>query len=484
MANNHGGMIDHGKRIVDDFAQLRVEYGLNAAIKLQFRQLDTFIHKDFINSDLKYVKRFKDTRLSKSEFKELVDYISYKGFKTCSTAFDNESVSWFNDLDISVIKVASCSVDDWPLLKEVSDINKKIIISTAGASMSTLHKVYDLFKSKERDFAFMHCVGDYPTPYEKSNLNRVTILKQEFPDIEIGYSTHESPDAQTTSVYALAMGCTILEKHIGTPGESIRLNDYSMDSHQFEGLLGEIKHFKSSCFGFSDTEKSSLRALKRGMYFSRELLKGEVISKDDLYFCIPTQEPVDDYHFDASNIYDVVGRKVKDTVLSDGPVTKSCLGPSQDDELLKAIKFKVSSMLEDAKIYHENQTLELSCHYGLSEFYKTGCAIINKINREYCKKLIIVLPNQNHPTHRHIQKEECFELLYGDCTVKLNSKDVTLQEGKPLLVPRGVNHSFKSERGCILEEVSTTHLKGDSIYDDPTINKLPLEKRKITIKLK
>ena len=116
MANNHMGSVEHGKRIIDEFANIAKQYGLNAAVKLQFRQLDTFVHKDFLDSDLKYVKRFKETKLTQDQFKELVDYTSERGLKTCSTAFDNESIPWFKELDISVVKVASCSVDDWPLL--------------------------------------------------------------------------------------------------------------------------------------------------------------------------------------------------------------------------------------------------------------------------------------------------------------------------------------------------------------------------------
>ena len=178
MANNHMGSVGHGKRIIDEFANIAKQYGLNAAVKLQFRQLAPFIHKDFLDSDLKYVKRFKETKLTKGQFKELVDYTAERGLKTCSTAFDNESIPWFEELDISVVKVASCSIDDWPLLEEVSNINKKIIISTAGAEMDTLHKVYDLFKSKHRDFAFMHCVGLYPTVPSQYNLGRIRLLRQ------------------------------------------------------------------------------------------------------------------------------------------------------------------------------------------------------------------------------------------------------------------------------------------------------------------
>ena len=53
MANNHMGSVEHGKRIIDEFSTNAKHYGMNAAMKLQFRQLDTFIHKDFLDSDLK-----------------------------------------------------------------------------------------------------------------------------------------------------------------------------------------------------------------------------------------------------------------------------------------------------------------------------------------------------------------------------------------------------------------------------------------------
>lgn len=107
------------------------------------------------------------------------------------------------------------------MLEEISKINKKIIISTAGANLKTLKKVYRLFKSNNRDFSFMHCVGEYPTPVENSNLERIKILQEEFSDIEIGFSTHESPEQKSMSPFAVAMGCTILEKHVGVETEKL-----------------------------------------------------------------------------------------------------------------------------------------------------------------------------------------------------------------------------------------------------------------------
>ena len=92
-------------------------------------------------------------------------------------------------------------------------------------------------------------------------------------------------------------------------------------------------------------------------------------------------------------------------------------------------------------------------------------------------------PMQSHPTHYHLQKEECFELLKGDCTLTLNGRDIELKKGYPILINRKVRHSFKTSNGCVIEEVSTTHVKGDSIYEDPSISKLTVDERKVKIEL-
>ena len=94
-----------------------------------------------------------------------------------------------------------------------------------------------------------------------------------------------------------------------------------------------------------------------------------------------------------------------------------------------------------------------------------------------------MLQGQKHPVHHHIKKEEAFELLYGDCTLVLNEKKIDLSLGKPVVIARGVKHSFSSERGCVIEEISTTHVKGDSVYQNPEINKLSLEQRKIKVSI-
>ncbi len=125
MANNHQGSVSHAKDIIDDFTQIKDRYNLNVGLKVQFRNLDTFIHPEFKDSGLKYVKRFNETRLEVEDFKQILDYAKSKGMKTVATPFDNESLALFDQLDVDILKIASCSADDWPLLRPGCKSTKK-----------------------------------------------------------------------------------------------------------------------------------------------------------------------------------------------------------------------------------------------------------------------------------------------------------------------------------------------------------------------
>ena len=67
MANNHMGSVHHAKGLLMSLPiwLKRKELMRN---QMQFRNLSTFIHPDFQQrNDLKYVKRFNETRLSKEQ---------------------------------------------------------------------------------------------------------------------------------------------------------------------------------------------------------------------------------------------------------------------------------------------------------------------------------------------------------------------------------------------------------------------------------
>jgi quercetin dioxygenase-like cupin family protein len=91
------------------------------------------------------------------------------------------------------------------------------------------------------------------------------------------------------------------------------------------------------------------------------------------------------------------------------------------------------------------------------------------VNREYAKKLLIVLPGQSHPAQFHKRKEETFHVLFGELGLTLDGVVRALVAGDVVTIERGVSHEFRSETGAVIEEISTTHFGDDSFYLDPAI---------------
>lgn len=474
MANNHQGSVSHAKLIVDKFSQLAKKYGINAGIKLQFRHLDTFIHKDFQDSDLKYVKRFNETRLSDDQFKEIIDYIKESGLDTIATPFDERSVTLLDKFDIDYAKIASCSVDDWPLHNAVIASNRKnVIISTAGAQNSVISTVYHKYYNK--NISFMHCVGEYPTPIEHSNLNRIKYLKNEFSDIKIGISTHENPEQMSIVPLAVAMGCELVEKHVGVETDEIKLNKYSCTPDDMEKVIKNVISVEKAMSGISESQHVALGSLKRGMYLKHDIKPGVNITLDDVYFSMPCQEG----QMNASDVSELSAKSSHIEVLkAHDPVMKKMFDEGKD-AIFKRLNDVISRISKDSNVAVRHGTqVEVSSHYGLNEIDKWGAMIITRVNREYCKKLIFMPKGQKHPNHSHEIKEEAFELLHGECKLILNGKEINMKKGVSYVINRGVSHSFEAKTDVVIEEVSTTHVKNDSYYSDFDIAEKSLDERK------
>src|ERR1700722_6134834 len=76
LANNHLGNLERGLKIIAEFSKIVRFNNVRAAIKLQFRDVDRFIHKDFRdNETIRYIKKTRSTKLSKEAFAIMVKAI-------------------------------------------------------------------------------------------------------------------------------------------------------------------------------------------------------------------------------------------------------------------------------------------------------------------------------------------------------------------------------------------------------------------------
>lgn len=479
LANNHQGSVEHGKEVIRQMKAVCDDFPFQFAFKLQYRNLNTFIHPDFKErQDIKYVKRFRDTELNEQQLLALKQAVDEAGFISMCTPFDEESVSWIEQHGFQILKIASCSLTDWPLLERIAQSTLPLVASTAGATLEEIQNVVQFFLHRDKSLAIMHCVGEYPTPRDKLQLGQIALLKQRFPDIAIGYSTHEAPDEIAAVKMAIALGAQLFEKHVGV-GE---LNGYSANPQQVREWLSSAQQgfnmlgVSNQRVVVTDEEVATLNSLRRGLFAKRDLKKGEPLRIEDYFLAIPSQ-PGQVLANDLSKYRQFT---VEGDITANSPILFAELDSSDTRPLVFNALKQVCRLLKEANItVADGAQCAISHHYGIDKFEQFGATIINVINREYCKKLIILLPGQQHPMHRHARKEETFNVLSGELNLVLDGESSTIPAGEMATVERGVEHAFSSETGTIFEELSTTHFNDDSYYDDKNINQNSMRKTNI-----
>lgn len=295
LANNHWGRLERGKRIVDDFAKVVRYNGMRASIKLQLRDVKTFIHKDHVSrTDVRYIKKTIDTQMSESDFAELVDHIKKSGCIPTATPFDEKSVDFVDQLDLPLIKIASSDLNDWVLIERIAKSKKPVIASTGGSSLKDIDDLVTFFENRGIPLAINHCVSLYPSEDEQLELNQIDFLRNRYPGVVVGFSTHEYHDWSSSILIAYAKGARTFERHIDIDADGIPVSPYCSLPEQVDIWFKAFKKAKEMC-GSAGVEKripsreevAYLDALVRGVYAKRDLEPGELISDSDVYLAIP-----------------------------------------------------------------------------------------------------------------------------------------------------------------------------------------------------
>jgi N-acetylneuraminate synthase len=137
-------------------------------------------------------------------------------------------------------------------------------------------------------------VSLYPTQDSELELNQIDFLRDRYPGVTIGFSTHEYTDWSSSMLIAYAKGVRTFERHIDIDADGIPVSPYCSLPHQIdEWFRAFAKAREMSGAGGtakrvpSQREIEYLDALVRGVYASRDLDAGHKLSADDVMLAIP-----------------------------------------------------------------------------------------------------------------------------------------------------------------------------------------------------
>lgn len=298
LANNHLGRLERGLRIVHDFGRVVRHNGVRAAIKLQVRDVESFIHPAFRDrTDIRYVKKTIDTRLASGDYATLAEAVRQNNCLRMATPFDEASVDLCIALDMDLLKLASSDINDWPLIERVATARRPVIASTGGSSLKDVDDLVRFFRNRGIPLALNHCVSMYPSEDNELQLNQVDFLRDRYPENVIGLSTHEHRDWTLSIAIAYAKGARTFERHIDIDEDGVSVSPYCTRPDQADEWFRAFRRAKEMCGG-PGTEKrvppqkeiSYLDALVRGVYSRRDLPAGHALAEGDYYLAIPLQK--------------------------------------------------------------------------------------------------------------------------------------------------------------------------------------------------
>jgi sialic acid synthase SpsE len=302
LANNHWGSLERGLKIITDFSRIVRFNNVRASIKLQFRDVDNFIHRDFRDrTDIRYIKKTLDTKMTEDDYATLVKAVRQSGCIPMATPFDEKSVNLCVELGIPIIKIASSDLNDWFLIEKIADTRKPVIVSTGGSSLKDIDDLVIFFENRNVPLAINHCVSLYPSEDSELEMNQIDYLKNRYPNHVIGFSTHEYTDWTSSMLIAYAKGARTFERHIDIEMDGVPVSPYCSLPEQVDIWFKAFQKAKEMC-GAPGTQKRMppereikyLDALVRGVYAKRDLPEGYILNHDrlneDLYLAVPLQK--------------------------------------------------------------------------------------------------------------------------------------------------------------------------------------------------
>ncbi len=288
IGHNHQGRIDQCKKLFDVAKACGAD-----AVKLQKRENRALFTREMYNSVYNSENAFAETygdhreflEFNKEQYQELQAYAKAIGITFFSTAFDIPSADMLESIGMPAYKLASGDITNTPLLKHVARFGKPMIISTGGASLTDVRRAFEAVYPLNPQLAVLQCTAGYPPAWEELNLRVIETLRREFPEIIIGFSSHDSGIAMAVAGYVL--GARIIEKHF-TLNRAMKGTDHAF-SLERSGLEKMVRDLRRTRIALGDGVKRSYPSEAKPLYkmakklvAARNLPIGHVLTEADL----------------------------------------------------------------------------------------------------------------------------------------------------------------------------------------------------------
>ena len=208
---NHNGDLDLAKKLIEQSKHSGAD-----AVKFQKRTIDLVYTPEELD---KYREspwgttnrqQKEGLEFSMEQYKELEKYTKDLGMDFIVSCWDTNSVDVVEQhLDIKYHKVASALATDKTFLQKLNNTGRPVILSTGMCTTEEINAAIQVLDNVELVLA---CTSTYPTKPEEVNLRHIRALREQYPDLKIGFSNHYN--GLDACVGSVAVGAECVEFHI------------------------------------------------------------------------------------------------------------------------------------------------------------------------------------------------------------------------------------------------------------------------------
>lgn len=285
---NHNQKLDLAKRLVDMAAAANadaVKFQTYAAEEIYSRKTPMLAHfKKLMNApdDATMFDLSRATELPYNLQPLVAEYCRRRGTTFFSTVSSQKGIDLLEELGVPVYKIASFEMTHFPLLRQVGQTRKPVILSTGMSNLGDIEKAMNAVVQGGSDqIILLHCVSNYPAKPESCNLRAIQTLKTTF-DCPVGFSDH-TPGIEVTKI-AIAIGANMVEKHI-TVDQNLPGPDhyFSLTPDQLIALVQaarEIEMVLGSPTKFCTAGEEEMKRIgRRSLCAARDIRKGERVTE-------------------------------------------------------------------------------------------------------------------------------------------------------------------------------------------------------------
>ena len=287
---NHNGSIKEAIKLIKIAKKCNADF-----IKFQIFKPENVVTKKAKKS--KYQKlssKDKETQqdmikkfhLKYSFFKKIKKECKKNKIKFLCSPFDIESLMYLNSMGEKIIKIPSGEITNYPYLKTVGSLKKRVILSTGMSNILEIKEALKLLikaGTKKNHITVLHCITSYPAPFEYLNLKAINLIKKTF-NINTGFSDHS--EGIEASIAAVALGAKMIEKHL-TIDKNLKGPDHksSLNPLEFSMMVKSIRNVEKALKTEKKLQKceiENLKPVRKSIVAKKKIKKGEKLNDSNI----------------------------------------------------------------------------------------------------------------------------------------------------------------------------------------------------------